>query len=315
MMVRYALPLVAACVALWTVYTSLTQVPSDQRAVIRRFGKLLDQKPQPGLHIGWPWGIDQVDLVPVGKVRIITVGFSDKQERDDETVPVGQLLTGDHNLVNVQATIRFNVREQDMEQYVLQKENVDAFVARAGETLLAEWIAGRNVNDVLKRGKSELPRFVLAHFPERIAAYGLGIEIEQVSITGPHPPDEVKSDFDRVAQAETGKVTQINQADEKANSLRKIAEAEAERIERQTRTYAEVEIGNAASEAENFRKRLKQYQTLSRDNPQYLNTLWLDETTRLFTRMKSRGQIELLDHFLTDGGLTITQFPLQPRKK
>jgi len=31
--------------------------------------------------------------------------------------------------------------------------------------------------------------------------------------------------------------------------------------------------------------------------------------------MKEAGRIELLDRYLTSEGLTITQFPLQPKKK
>ena len=76
-MIRYGLYLMATLLFVWTAYTSLTQVPSDKRAVIRRFGRILVHKPQPGLHIGWPWGIDRVDLAPVGRVRSIEVGFDD----------------------------------------------------------------------------------------------------------------------------------------------------------------------------------------------------------------------------------------------
>jgi membrane protease subunit HflK len=311
---RYVLILIAALFVEWTVYTALTQVPSDQRAVIRRFGRVLPHKPQPGLHVGWPWGIDRVDLAPVGKVRKIDLGFDDKAEKDDEVVPSGQLLSGDHNLVNVQASIRFNVREEDMEKYVLQQENVDGFVARAAESLLAEWIAGRKVNDVLKRGRSELPRFLQVQMQERLGAYGLGIEIEQASVII-LAPDEVKAAFDRVAQAETGMGTQINQAREKANSLNKAAEAEVKRILDQANSYDRIERDNAANEAANFKLRLAQYREFTARDPNYLNTLWLDDMTRLFTRMKASGRIELLDHVLSDGGLTITQFPLQPRKK
>ena len=67
--------------------------------------------------------------------------------------------------------------------------------------------------------------------------------------------------------------------------------------------------------AREVRKRLAQYQELSRHNPDYLNALWLDDMTRLYTRMKDAGRIELLDHYLTSEGLTITQFPLQKGKK
>ncbi|MBI1830772.1 MAG: hypothetical protein HYR84_04895 [Planctomycetes bacterium] len=314
-MIRYGLIVVGIVFAAWTAYTSLTQVRSHERAVIRRFGRILDHKPQQGLHIGLPWGIDRVDLAPVGRIRSITVGFNEKEERDDEVVPNGQMLTGDHNLVNVLASINFKVREEDMDRYVLQQDNIDAFVARAAESLLAEWFAGRRIDDVLRNGKHELPRFMLEHLPARMRDYRLGIEIEQASIIRLDPPDQVKSDFDKLAQAQTNIPTQINQAEEKANRNRSETKAEVKRIHDQAVTYAEIEIKNAYAEAGNFGRRLALYHDLSRDHPNYLNAVWLDEMTRMYARMKAAGRVELLDHFMSSEGLTITQFPLQPRKR
>ena len=50
-------------------------------------------------------------------------------------------------------------------------------------------------------------------------------------------------------------------------------------------------------------------------DPEYLNTLWRHEITALLKRMRDEGRIELLDRYLTSEGMTITQFPLLPRKK
>src|SRR5687768_7296030 len=99
-MFRYMLYLAALIFAVWTIGTSLTQVQSHERAVVRRFGRILEHKPDPGLYVGFPWGIDRVDLAPVGREQSVTFGF-DKEEREEDVAPSGQLLTGDHNLVNV----------------------------------------------------------------------------------------------------------------------------------------------------------------------------------------------------------------------
>ena len=53
-MFRYVLYLAALAFAVWTVGTSFTQVQSHERGVIRRFGRILEHKPEQGLHIGWP---------------------------------------------------------------------------------------------------------------------------------------------------------------------------------------------------------------------------------------------------------------------
>lgn len=314
-MFRYTLYIAAFIFGVWTIGTALTQVQSHERGVVRRFGRILDHKPGPGLYVGFPWGIDRVDLAPVGRVRTITIGFTGPDDPDEEVVPIGQLLTGDHNLVNVQAAIHFKVSEKDMDRFVLQQDRVDVFVARAAESLVGEWIAGRKIDDVLRRGKSELPRFLQEHMQDRLKQYDLGVEFEYASITKLDPPDRVKEDFDRVAQAATNRDTQVNQAEEAANSRIRAVDAEINAIRRQATTYREIEPKKAEADAANFLNRLKQYQELSRDNPEYLNTVWREEMTQLYKRMKDAGRIELLDHFMTSEGLTITQFPLQPRKK
>jgi membrane protease subunit HflK len=316
-MLRYFLYVGLVAFGVWTAYTSLTQVQSHERAVIRRFGRILPDKPKQGLHIGLPWGIDRVDLAPVGRVRTIDVGYVVAETPEDEVVPVGQMLTGDHNLVNVQARINFKVRdtEKDMEKYVLQQDAVNAFVARAAESLLAEWIAARKIDHVLRDGKSELPTFLHAGLQARLDPYGIGVEIENISIPKLNAPDQVRAAFDNVAATKNSIDTLIKDAKKQAYGRERAAQSQAEEMERKAVTYAYAQETAATTEASNFLKRLDQYRELSRNNPDYLNTLWLDEMTRVYARMKESGRLELLDHYLTNEGINIMQFPLRPQKK
>jgi modulator of FtsH protease HflK len=308
---RIVLGVLAFVFVIWTAATSLTQVQPGERAVIRRFGRILDYKPEQGLYIGWPWGIERVDLVKVNLVRTITVGFTGKED-EEEAVPAGQMLTGDHNLVNVQASINFRVK--DAQAYVLQKDNIDAFVARAAETLLAEWIAAREIKDIIRFGKTELPPFLSERLADRLKDYDLGIEIDRPSVSRLDPPAQVKAAFERVAQAEASKDTKETQAKQEAKRKESEAGADIYRLKQLAQSYAREERIKAVADADTFNNRLAQYRELSKKDPAYLNALWLDEMTRLYARMRANGQIELLDHFLTSEGLTITEFPL-PRKK
>src|SRR5256714_13277035 len=92
--------------------TGVTQVRPGERAVVRRFGRVLQQKPDPGLWIGLPWGMDRVDRVAVDRIQSVTVGYQD-EVAVDAAIPAGQLLTGDHNLVNIQVTLYYKVRPDE----------------------------------------------------------------------------------------------------------------------------------------------------------------------------------------------------------
>src|SRR2546430_11563286 len=93
--------------------TGIYQVGPDERAVVRRFGRVV-ARPGPGLGVGLPWGIDRVDRVPVRTVRQLRVGY-DPDAAGDSTTPVGQMLTGDQNLVNVQLVVDYAIGEADQD--------------------------------------------------------------------------------------------------------------------------------------------------------------------------------------------------------
>src|SRR5438874_8416652 len=112
---RHLLWLAPAALLLLYLLTGVVQVRPGERAVVRRFGRVLDVKPEPGLWVGLPWGMDRVDRVPVEFVRPVVVGYRLQEDEDALATPPGQLLTGDHNLVNVQAVLNYSVRPDGVE--------------------------------------------------------------------------------------------------------------------------------------------------------------------------------------------------------
>src|SRR4051812_14611238 len=117
--------------------TGLTEVRPGERAVVRRFGRGLPEKPEPGLHVGLPWGMDRVDRVAGARGRRVPVGY-EPVPGDGSEAPPGQLLTGDHNLVNVRVVLHYSIKEDEVEDYVVQADRVDELLARAAEASLAE---------------------------------------------------------------------------------------------------------------------------------------------------------------------------------
>jgi membrane protease subunit HflK len=293
--------------------TGLTQVRPGERAVVRRFGRVLDYQPEPGLLIGLPWGMDRVDRVPVDQVRRVEVGYLPDADEDNLTTPPGQLLTGDHNLVNVRVVVNYAVRHDAVENYVVHADEADGLVARAAETATAEWVAGRTVDDVLLRGKVELPPWLVAEAQRRLEPYHVGVAIRDASVALLLPPPQVKPAFDQVTQAQTEISTRINSAEQEAGKETRKAEAERYRLEQLAAAYANEQVLLARAEADSFERRLKQYQEIRRDNPDALTAIWWDEMGQLFAKLREGGRVDLLDHHLGPDGLDITI--LTPPKK
>ena len=293
--------------------TGVTQVRPGERALVRRFGRVVD-KPGPGLRIGLPSGMERVDRVPVDLVRRVVVGYQPDADETDQTTPPGQLLTGDHNLVNVQVVLDYSVRDGELEDYVVQADRVDGVIARTGEAILAEWVAGRKVDEVLIRGKVELPVLLVERMQAQLEPYRLGVVIQRASIGHLFPPAEVKAAFDDVTRAQSAMRTQEYKAREEAAKRLRDAQAEKHRIEKMTAAYVNEQVVLAQAEADTFEKRLKQSQQLRRDNPQFLAGIWWEQIGKLFAQMKETGRLDLLDHHLGGDGLDITVMPQMPKK-
>jgi membrane protease subunit HflK len=290
--------------------SGVVQIRPGERGVVRRFGRLLPNRLKPGLWISLPWGMDRVDRVAVDRVQSVTVGYQD-DDLSGEAMPAGQLLTGDHNLVNVQAILTYSVQPGGEAEYVFQADRVDALLTRAVESVMAQWVAGRTVDDVLLNGKNEMRPVLKTRTRQWIEPYRLGVQILDVRVALIAPPDDVKPAFDSVALAQTRNTTLRNTAEQNVARALRMAEAETYRIERDTTAYIHTRDLLARQEAERFLKRLAQYEIGREGNPYYLRQIWEEERGKLFSLLKQNGQIDLLDHHLGTSGMDLFTAPAQ----
>jgi membrane protease subunit HflK len=307
---RYLLLLALAIYLL----TGIAQVRPEERAVVRRFGEVV-ARPGPGLWVGFPWGIDRVDRVPVRTARQLKVGYDPATTDGTLTSPPGQLLTGDQNLVNVQIVLDYAVGESDadLDDYVLHRDRVDAVLGREAESLAAEWLAGRPVDEVLLTGNAALPGWLTARLPDRVTASKLGVRVQRVSVGYLAAPEEVRASFEAVNAAQTGIRTREHQARQESDRRQRQADAYRYRMEQEAEAYREEQLRIARAEADTFRERLEQYRRLHASNPDVLLAMWWEEMGRTLTQMKGRGRIDVIDGHLGKDGLDITQF-VSPKK-
>jgi membrane protease subunit HflK len=285
--------------------TGMSQIQPGERAVVTRWGRIVG-RPGPGLFIGYPFGIDRVDRVSVDSVRRIQVGFNPNFDDEEQEAPTGQLLTGDHNLLNVQVAIDFAVNGEQVADFVAYEERAEGIVGRMAEAALSEWVSGHAIDEILISAKARLPGFMVDRLQVRLEPYHLGVEIQGASVSYLHPPQEVQGAFDEVTRAQTAIQAREHDARRQAERAVRQAEAEATRIGKTVQAQAQEQLALARADADTFRKRLALYRQLSRNNPDYLSGIWWQEMSRLLTRLKENGQIDLLDHHLNRDGLDVT---------
>lgn len=295
--------------------TGVAQIRPEERAVVKRFGRIV-ARPGPGLWIGFPMGIDRIERIPIATVRRVIIGYQPDLEENPE-MPAGQLLTGDQNLINVQIALDYAVAEgnEGIEDFVLHRDRVEPMLIREGETLIAEWVAGRGVDHVLLTGSAELPRFLVQKIQDRIQPHHLGVRVQQASVVSLSPLDEVRSAFEEVNRAQTNIRTQEFRAKQESEQRLQAARADQFRLLQESQSYANNKRTLAHAEADSFEKRLTSYQKWKGQNPNLLTAIWWDEMGRLLINMKGRGRIDLLDSHLGADGLDITQIVSPGKKK
>lgn len=301
-----------AILTLLYLLTGVAQVKRGERAVVRRFGRVLGEQPEPGLWVGLPWGMDRVDRVQVDAVRNVEVGYRQEAEARENAMPEGQLLTGDHNLVNGQVVLYYRVRPEQVVAFVLAGDRVASSLERAAEAAMAIWVAGRDVDDVLLRGKNVMRAELIPRLRDIVEPYHLGVEVLDVRVAKVAPPDEVKDAFDNVARAQTQIVTLRHRAEQEAATRTRLAGADRFRVEEAAKAYAHSKKVIARQDARRFTERLRQYEAARDGNPDYLRQLWQEERGRLFATLKQNGMIDLLDHRLSSGGLDVFTAPKMP---
>jgi regulator of protease activity HflC (stomatin/prohibitin superfamily) len=178
---------------------------------------------------------------------------------EDEAV----MITGDGNLVEVQATVRYRVTDPHL--YLFQVADADETVRAAAESVVRGLIAGRPFLELLTTQREEFQKVVLAQLRQRCAQYRLGIELDGVALHDLHPPQEVVTAYHSVTRAMEAHDRQINDA--KARRVKRVQDAEAEKVKIETQAeaaYAET-VKQAEAEQERFLLWSRARKTLTRE--------------------------------------------------
>jgi Cu+-exporting ATPase len=247
-------PVIAAAVALvLTLYalSGLTRVGPDEIAVVRRFGQPVADL-GPGLHWRWPSPIEQTISVQLARIHTVEVGFRTKAaaaaaptalawsspHRGDDLRRVSDeavMLTGDGNLVELLATLRYVIAEPHV--YLFQVKEPDEVIRAITESVLRESLAGQPFLELLTTQRERFQQEALARVRERCRQYGgLGVHLDGLALHDLHPPQEVVEDYHNVTRAVEARDRQVNEA--QAAAIRKKRDAQANALQLISRAQA-----------------------------------------------------------------------------
>ncbi len=243
-------PWLVAAYALTGFYT----VGTDERAVVRRCGKALAPLQLPGLHFGFPYGVDRVTRLKVFQPKRAGVGVSLAERSLGRRVQPqeAEWLTADHNLIVLSAVVQYRVA--DPNQYVFNVADVDTLVSNVAGSALTSIVTSMDVDDVLTVERLAIQDEVKRAAQEILSRYQAGVEVTSVSLEGVTPPQEVAQAFRDVTAARGDAERTVNEAQGYASRLVPEARGEAQRLLIDAEAYGDEVVEMARGDAERFTK-------------------------------------------------------------
>ncbi|NIA20424.1 MAG: FtsH protease activity modulator HflK [Anaerolineaceae bacterium] len=278
--------LVLAALGVYLMTGFYTVKPGEQ-GVVRRFGKIVGTV-NPGANYRLPWPIDSVEVVNVGEVRRAEVGLLLPEHGHPAFMPEKvQLLTGDENIINVEAIIHYKIK--DAARYLYRVNfSEERLLHNAVAAALVELIGQVGVDDILTTEKIAAQGKILWKAQKVLDAYDSGLQIAAFNIRAIVPPTEVADAFRDVMTAREDKERSINQAQGFRNSIIPEARGKAQEGVSEAEGYRTEVVNQAGGDAARFESTLTEYRKNSRiyseDVTRY--RLYLETMEKVLPRVK-----------------------------
>ena len=237
------LAVLAVVVAAAYGFTGFYIVDEAERGVVLRFGKVLDDVVQPGLHWNPPL-IDEVNVVNISELNA-------------KTYENRAMLTTDENIIDITVTVQYLI--EDPVNYILAVQDPERSLDNAAESAIRHEVGSNFMDQILTTGRAAMADAVETRLQDYMSAYNTGIRISQVNVVDAQPPDAVRPAFDDVIRAREDEQRAQNQAQQYANQVIPEARGEAQRRIEQANAYKEEVIARAEGDASRFQQLLSEY--------------------------------------------------------
>lgn len=268
----------SALAALLLLYllSGITLVGPDEMAVVTRFGRRVPPALTPGLHYRWPWPITSVTKLKPQQIQVAELGFrtltdatatepaayewnlQHRNGRYEKQTEESLLLTGDENLIEVNAVVQFAVGSPD--EFLFATTNPTNLLRTTAEAALRTLIGQHSLDSVLTTGRAQIEEQAKALLQRDLDAYHSGLKIVAVQLQDVHPSVEVVDAFRNVSSAFEEKNTLINQAEAYRNEQLELARGQALARLAEAAGYTTDRANRATGDAERFKQAVSAFQ-------------------------------------------------------
>jgi HflK protein len=268
---------IGASIVLLYILSGVVLIGPDEAGVVRRFGRKLIPACGPGIHYRLPWPIDQVSRIKPNQIQVVEIGFrtiegsqsvnSESQvyewniqhrtgryeRRPDESL----MLTGDENLVEVNAVIQYSVASA--EDYLFATTDPGNFIRVASESVIRSLVGGVSLDRVLTGGRLEIEQNAEELIGSSAEAHHTGIRIVAVQLQDVHPSVEVVDAFRSVSTAFEEKNKLINESEGYRNEQVQVSRGNAQAQLAEATSYTAFRTNRAMGDGLRFNQAVEAF--------------------------------------------------------
>lgn len=248
--------------------SSIFTINYDEVGLKARFGTLKEIA-KPGLHLKLPFGIEKVEKVSASKIIVQEFGY-----RSHKEAPVSKkqldaersMITADLNIVETSMTVHYQIK--DPINYVASVRNADQFIRSASEAIVSETVGQHQSGSLYTTSGQNISDMVRISLQDYLDHFNVGVIVRTVEIREITPPENVRSAFDKVNEAQQEKERRISEAKRLAN--RKVSKAKA--LAEGIRAEAQTEALRRQTESDGKIKEYITYHTAFLKDPEIVKT-------------------------------------------
>lgn len=257
--------------------SGLYAIKPEQRGVVFRFGRILEEEVPPGIHYRLPWPVDRLERLGTTEVRTLEVAF-DEPRGTQRAAPgaTGQsdaLLTGDENLVLSTMLVQYTVARPAF--FLVSAAEPERLLERLARESALTNFARIGVDEALTTARQELQLKMRDELQAASDELRLGLRISSLQIRRIDPPSAVASAFKNVGSAREDRQKRVEEARGERNRRLPEARGEAQKLRTEAGASAQEAVAHARGDTDRFTAAWNEYRK-ARDitaRQQYLETL------------------------------------------
>ncbi|RDJ27134.1 FtsH protease activity modulator HflK [Bosea caraganae] len=248
-------------IAIWLM-TGWYIVRPNEVGLNLRFGKFIGKTGE-GLNYNWPYPIGSVIKPQVTNVSNTEVGFrtqeSVRSSRQTDVPEESLMLTGDENIVDIDAIVQWKIDQTAPENYVFNIQDPPGTVKAVAESALREIIGRRNIQPVLTTDRGAIETETRQLMQDTLNSYKAGVQINLVQLQKVDPPQQVIDAFRDVQAARADQERFQNEAQTYANRVVPEARGRSAQLVQSAEAFREQTVAEAIGQVSRFNAVYEQY--------------------------------------------------------